>query len=73
LKVWAIGNHLVGQAVCDPIDDRHRGVLPPEGGGHMLYSFPPNDFAAIARGYDEFAERCGPIVDVFDAEGGAAG
>ena len=27
---WAIGNHLVGQAVCDPIDARHQGVLPPE-------------------------------------------
>ena len=36
---------------------------------HMLYSFPPNDFEAIARGYDEFAERWGPIIDVFDAEG----
>src|SRR3954464_1778686 len=29
LGVWAIGNHLVGQAVCDPIDDRHRAVVPP--------------------------------------------
>jgi sugar phosphate isomerase/epimerase len=29
LKVWAISNHLVGQAVCDdPIDERHRGILP---------------------------------------------
>ncbi|MGH3952363.1 MAG: sugar phosphate isomerase/epimerase family protein, partial [Pseudonocardiaceae bacterium] len=29
LGVWAISNHLVGQAVCDdPIDDRHRGILP---------------------------------------------
>ena len=36
---------------------------------HMLYSFPPNDFAAIERGYEEFAERWGPIIDVFDAEG----
>lgn len=24
----AISNHLVGQAVCDPLDDRHRAVLP---------------------------------------------
>ena len=30
LGCWAIGNHLVGQAVCDPIDERHKGVLPPE-------------------------------------------
>src|SRR5918992_500375 len=105
---WAIGNHLVGQAVCDPIDSRHQGVLSPEiwGDGdpegvrqraaeamkdtaraaaqlgvdvvtgftgsptwHMLYSFPPNDFDEIERGYQEFAERWGPIIDVFEAEG----
>ena len=105
---WAIGAHLVGQAVCDPIDARHAGVLPPEVWGdgdpegvrrraaermqdtaraaaqlgvqvvtgftgssvwHMLYSFPPNDFAEVERGYEDFAERWGPIIDVFDAEG----
>ena len=36
---------------------------------HMLYSFPPNDFAEVERGYEEFAERFAPIIDVFDAEG----
>jgi sugar phosphate isomerase/epimerase len=36
---------------------------------HQLYSFPPNDWAQIERGYKDFAERWGPIVDVFDAEG----
>ena len=36
---------------------------------HMLYSFPPNDFAEIERGYEDFAERWNPILDVFDAEG----
>src|SRR5215210_5187662 len=30
LGCWAIGAHLIGQAVCDPIDDRHRQILPPE-------------------------------------------
>lgn len=29
LKVWAISTHLVGQCVCDPIDERHKGILPP--------------------------------------------
>lgn len=29
LGVWAISNHLTGQAVCDdPIDFRHQGILP---------------------------------------------
>ena len=108
LGCWAISNHLVGQAVCDPIDDRHRAILPADVWGdgdparvraraaermkdtaraaaafgvqvvtgftgspvwHMLYSFPPNDFAAIERGYEAFAEAWGPILDVFDAEG----
>ena len=108
LGVWAIGGHLVGQAVCDRIDERHRAILPPEvyGDGdpegvrtraaermkdtaraaarlgithvngftgssiwHLIYSFPPNDFDDIARGYQDFAERWGPILDVFDQEG----
>ena len=28
LDVWAISNHLVGQAVCDLIDTRHETILP---------------------------------------------
>jgi sugar phosphate isomerase/epimerase len=29
LNCWTISNHLVGQAVCDdPIDQRHRGIVP---------------------------------------------
>ena len=104
----AISCHLVGQAVCDPIDERHRAILPPEiwGDGdpegvrqraaarvadtaraaaafgvtqvngftgssiwHMLYSFPPNDWAEIDRGYEDFAERWLPILEVFEQEG----
>jgi sugar phosphate isomerase/epimerase len=30
LNVWAIGAHLVGQAVGDRIDERHRAILPPD-------------------------------------------
>ena len=29
LKLFAISNHLVGQAVLDPIDERHKAILPP--------------------------------------------
>ena len=108
LQVWAIGSHLIGQAVCDRIDARHESILPPAVWGdgepegvrqraaermkdvaraagrlevpvvtgftgspvwHLLYSFPPNDFDAIERGFEEFAERWDPIIDVFDREG----
>jgi sugar phosphate isomerase/epimerase len=36
LECYAIGNHLVGQAVCDLIDERHRATLPRHvwGDGH---------------------------------------
>jgi sugar phosphate isomerase/epimerase len=30
LRCWAVGAHLVGQAVCDPCDERHRAILPPD-------------------------------------------
>lgn len=29
LGCWAISNHLVGQCVCDPIDERHSRILSP--------------------------------------------
>jgi sugar phosphate isomerase/epimerase len=29
LRLFAIANHLVGQAVCDRIDERHQSILPP--------------------------------------------
>jgi sugar phosphate isomerase/epimerase len=108
LNCWAISTHLVGQAVCDPIDARHGATLPPDVWGdgdpegvrrraaekvmdtaraaarfgvtqvngftgssiwHLLYSFPPNDFEEIERGYQDFAQRWNPIIDVFDEEG----
>jgi len=108
LEVFELGAHLVGQCVCDPIDERHRAIVPPEvwddgepegvrtraaermkdtaraaaqlgveqvngftGSAvwHMLYPFPPNDFGEVERGYADFAERWGPIMDVFAQEG----
>ena len=36
---------------------------------HLIYSFPPNDFDEIERGYEDFAARWGAIMDVFDSEG----
>ncbi len=28
MQLFSISTHLVGQSVCDPIDERHKGVLP---------------------------------------------
>src|ERR1043165_134044 len=38
LDCWAISNHLVGQCVCDPIDARHKAIVPARvwGGGTGL-------------------------------------
>ena len=108
LSLFAIGNHLVGQAVCDRIDARHEAILPPRVWGdgdpegvrqraaeemkataraakalgvdvvtgftgssiwHALYAFPPTDQAYWQRGFDDFAERFGPILDAFDEAG----
>src|SRR5438876_1135275 len=30
LRAFAISSHLVGQAVCDLIDERHKSILPPD-------------------------------------------
>ena len=109
LECFAIGNHLVGQAVCDfPIDERHRATLPPHVWGdgdpegvrqraaeemkdtaraasrlgrnvvtgftgssiwHKLYFFPPTSQEEVDEGFQDFAERWNPILDVFDEEG----
>lgn len=108
LDVWAISNHLAGQAVCDPIDERHREILParvwgdghPEGvrkraaeemmltaraaanlgvkvvngftGSaiwHLLYGFPPVPAETVEHGFQDFARRWKPILDVFSEVG----
>src|SRR5919107_6054783 len=108
LRVFAISNHLVGQAVCDdPIDARHRGILPDRvwGDGEAegvrqraaeemkttaraarrlgvdvvvgftgssiwkyVAMFPPASQALVDAGYQDFADRWNPILDVFDSE-----
>src|SRR5947208_6971480 len=30
LRAFAISSHLIGQAVCDNIDERHKAILPPD-------------------------------------------
>ena len=108
LRCLAIGNHLVGQAVCDLIDERHKAILPervwgdgdPEGvrqraaremqdtaraaaklgvkvvtgftGSsiwHSLYAFPPTTQAYWDKGFEDFANRWKPILDVFEQSG----
>ena len=104
LNFWAISSHLVGQAVCDRIDERHQRILPeriwgdgePEGvrrraaeemkltaraakamgvgvvngfTGSSIWSdwyfFPPTSAEDVRGGFDDFAQRWGPILDVF--------
>lgn len=36
---------------------------------HLIYRFPPTTDAMIAAGYQEFADRWNPIIDVFDEVG----
>src|SRR3954454_13305055 len=109
LQVFAISNHLKGQAVCDdPIDERHRGILPDRiwGDGDAegvrrraademkmtaraarklgvdvvvgftgssiwkyVAMFPPASQELVDAGYEDFATRWNPILDVFDGEG----
>ncbi len=104
LECHAISAHLVGQAVCDNIDERHQAILPPYiwGDGdpaavneraieemkntaraaqkfgvevvngftgssiwHMNYSFPPVPESMIEAGFQQFADRFNPILDVY--------
>ncbi|MFC5929851.1 sugar phosphate isomerase/epimerase [Cryobacterium melibiosiphilum] len=106
LKVWAISNHLKGQAVCDsPIDFRHQGIVGPRVWGdgdpegvrqraaeemkntarlakklgvdtvvgftgssiwQYVAMFPPVSEEVIEAGFQDFADRWNPILDVFD-------
>ena len=109
LKLYAISNHLGGQAICDdPIDFRHEAILRPyiwgdgdaEGvrqraaeemmraarvarklgidtvvgfTGSSIWQyvamFPPVPASRIEEGFEDFANRWNPILDIFDSEG----
>jgi len=118
LSCAAVSNHLVGQAVCDVIDERHKAILPPDVWGdgqpegvrqraakkmistakaarrffdarpgkgpargfpavvngftgssiwHSIYAFPPTSQEHWERGFRDFADRWGPILEAFEA------
>ena len=109
LKLYAISNHLKGQAVCDdPIDFRHQAIVGSKVWGDgdaegvrqraaqelkltgiaarklgvdtvvgftgskiwpYVAMFPPVPAAVIEAGYQDFADRWNPIMDVFDDNG----
>ena len=123
LTCYTLSNHLVGQAICDRVDERHKAIVPdyvwgdgePEGvrlraaenmkesaracrkffeapnahrnihhekynrlvingftGSsiwHAWYAFPPTDQNYLDKGYEDFAKRWLPIMEVFDGEG----
>ncbi|MCI9890032.1 sugar phosphate isomerase/epimerase [Micrococcales bacterium 31B] len=109
LKLYAISNHLKGQAVCDdPIDFRHQDIVSERVWGdgdaegvrqraaeemkltakvarklgvdtvvgftgssiwQYVAMFPPVPASVIDAGYEDFAARWNPILDVFDGEG----
>ena len=109
LKVYAISNHLKGQAVCDdPIDFRHQAIVGSRVWGdgeadgvrqraaeelkltavvarqlgvdtvvgftgssiwRYVAMFPPVPVEVIEDGFEDFARRWNPILDVFDSEG----
>src|SRR3954470_17118211 len=109
LEVFAISNHLKGQAVCDdPIDVRHQAILPERVWGDgdaegvrgraaeemtataraasalgvdtvigftgskiwkTVAMFPPVLQSMVDDGYQDFADRWNPILDVYDEVG----
>ncbi len=118
LTCYAVSNHLVGQAVCDLIDERHQSILPPDvwGNGepegvrkraakklaltakaarrfidarpggkdkkvsaivngftgssiwHSLYAFPPTSQTFWEKGFADFGQRFGPILEEFEKQ-----
>ncbi|MDR2862379.1 MAG: sugar phosphate isomerase/epimerase [Puniceicoccales bacterium] len=119
LDSFAVSNHLTGQAICDPIDERHKEILDPRVWGDgdpegvrqraaeqtktvaraarkffdarpgrtdaekakpvtvngftgssiwgSLYAFPPTSQEYWEKGFQDFAKRFIPILDVFES------
>ncbi len=73
LEVYAISNHLVGQAVCDdPIDFRHQAILPsrvwgdgdPEGVRQRAAEDLKNTARAAAQARRGHGDRLHRVVDL---------
>ncbi len=66
LLAFAISSHLVGQAVCDPIDERHRGILPErvwgDGDPDGVRRRAADEMALTARAARRFFDAAPPAV-----------
>jgi sugar phosphate isomerase/epimerase len=60
LKAFAISAHLVGQAICDNIDERHKSILPPEVWGDGQ---PEGVRQRAAKKLIETAQACRKFID----------
>jgi sugar phosphate isomerase/epimerase len=60
LKSFAISAHLVGQAVCDLIDERHKSILPPEIWGN---GDPEGVRKRAAKRMQDTAKACRKFID----------
>ncbi|HEY0944087.1 MAG TPA: sugar phosphate isomerase/epimerase family protein [Opitutaceae bacterium] len=70
LTCAAISNHLVGQAVCDPIDERHKAILPPDVWGN---GEPEGVRKRAAKRLAATAKVARAFFDARPAEAGGAG
>jgi sugar phosphate isomerase/epimerase len=69
LKTYAISAHLVGQAVCDLIDERHKTILPPEIWGD---GDPEGVRKRAAKRMIETAKACRKLIDAAPEPSGFA-
>jgi sugar phosphate isomerase/epimerase len=60
LKAFAISAHLVGQAICDNIDERHKSILPPDVWGD---GSPEGVRQRAAKRLIETAQACRKFID----------